>query len=110
MTHVLTLEIEGGHRFYIIVRAESEKSVFGVDPKELPLVMDTSINAEIPAVLLSMKKHLYERNALAKQGIFRTPGDESEIVQVKEELNRGTFTSCSDIHCVSTLIKVEDLQ
>jgi hypothetical protein len=51
MNHVIVLEIEGeysnlklknlgGGRYFILLRAESEKSVFGVDVSELDMVVD----------------------------------------------------------------------
>lgn len=40
VNHVIPIEVEGGGRTFIIVKAQSEKSVFGVDVSELELVED----------------------------------------------------------------------
>lgn len=40
MNHIILLEIEGGQKFFFVVRTESEKSVFGVDVSEVPMVED----------------------------------------------------------------------
>lgn len=55
-----------------------------------------------------MKNYLYDNGALNQPGIFRTPGDEAETMVVKDQLNRGTFCGCKDVHCVANLIKVHN--
>jgi hypothetical protein len=40
VNHIILLEIEGGQKFFFVVRTESEKSVFGVEVSELPMVQD----------------------------------------------------------------------
>jgi len=103
-SHVVTLEIEGGPRYFMVIKGESEKSVFGVDVAELECTNDAGL--QIPSVLVTMKNYLYENDALLKEGIFRLPGDENEGNTVKDQLNRGTFCGCKDVNCVANLIKV----
>jgi len=104
MSHVVIFELEGGQRFFIVLRAESEKSVFGMDVSDLDKVDDGGL--QIPVVLVALKKYLLEHNGLSAEGIFRQPGDDAETMQLKAQLNCGTFMGCKDIYCISNLIKV----
>jgi len=63
-------------------------------------------NLKVPAVLVTMRNYLYDNGAISHEAIFRLPGDESEGLVIKDQLNRGTFCGCKDIHCVANLIKV----
>jgi hypothetical protein len=89
-------------------------SVFGVDPMELELVhvcrgnatKGTATTSLVPRVLVLMKTYLYDQGGLDVEGIFRIAADEREMPQVRTALNRGEFVSCTDINCISTLIKV----
>jgi hypothetical protein len=91
-------------------------SVFGVDPSELKCKEvqvgnknnnNSSTNIMmIPQVLIQMKNYLYDQGGLEVEGIFRIAADENEMPMVRAALNRGSFESCNNIHCISTLIKV----
>lgn len=39
-------------------------------------------------------------------GVFRLQPDKAEAQRVKDEINSGTFAQCSDVCCISNLIKV----
>ena len=39
-------------------------------------------------------------------GIFRTAGDDDDLMTIREQVNRGTFTGCDDVHIIASLIKV----
>jgi len=104
LRHIVSLEIEGGQRFYIILEGKSVKSVFGIDPSSLEMVID--MGKQIPAVLVIIKKHLYENEFFTKEGIFFLTGDEEEGRKIKAELNRGTFQGSKDVFCLANLIKV----
>jgi hypothetical protein len=103
--------MEGDH---IVVR--KKPSVFGVDPSELKCKEvqvgnknnnNSSTNIMmIPQVLIQMKNYLYDQGGLEVEGIFRIAADENEMPMVRAALNRGSFESCNNIHCISTLIKV----
>ena len=83
-------------------------SFFGVNPAELECIEDTigSTTRLIPSVLVQMRYYLYQNDGLDIEGIFRIAADENEMPTVRNCLNRGTFVSCNDINCISTLIKV----
>jgi len=98
------LNILGVGRYFLVINFESEKSVFGVDFSELPLTEDNGQN--VPTVLVTMKKYLYDNGGLEQEGVFRLAGDEKETIGVKEQLNTDTFKGCDDINCVANLIKV----
>jgi len=87
-----------------LVNLESDKSVFGVDFYELPLVNDQG--RDVPEVLVTMKNYLFKNGGALQEGVFRLAGDETETMLVKEQLNNENFQSCNDINCVANLIKV----
>ncbi len=79
-----------------------------MDVNELPMTTDPTLGVTVPTVLTVMRNYLYDNGALTKQGIFRLTGDEAELVVIKDQLNRGTFTGCKDIHNVANLLKVRE--
>jgi len=104
LRQVICLDIEGLGRYFLMIRLESEKSVFGVDISELSLTHENGV--QVPEVLVRMKNYLYENGGLEQEGVFRLAGDESETILVKEKLNDGTFINTKDINCIANLIKV----
>jgi len=46
---------------------QSEKSFFGVDPKELEFVTDGEYS--VPSILVMIKNNIYENNGIKKEGI-----------------------------------------
>lgn len=101
---VLILEIEGLGRFFFVLNLASEKSVFGVHPGELPQTADEGL--QVPQVLATMRQWLVSHDGLRSEGIFRLAPDEAETLQIKSQLNKGEFQTCSDVNCISNLIKV----
>ena len=95
-------------------------SIFGVNPLELEstaVEMRSMAEEEeekstatstcmIPRVLIQMRHYLEEQGGLDVEGIFRIAANETEMPTVRAALNSGTFVSCNDINCISTLIKV----
>jgi RhoGAP domain len=104
LEEVLVLELDGIGQFYFVIELQSEKSVFGVDPSELELVDDCGL--PVPAVLATLGRFLHEHNGLDSEGIFRLAPDENETLAIKAQLNKGTFSHCSDVNCVANLVKV----
>eukprot|EP01089_Gocevia_fonbrunei_P003793 TRINITY_DN1373_c0_g1_i3.p1 TRINITY_DN1373_c0_g1~~TRINITY_DN1373_c0_g1_i3.p1 ORF type:complete len:293 (-),score=44.49 TRINITY_DN1373_c0_g1_i3:54-932(-) len=104
LQQIISLDVEGLGRHFLIVKLASEKSVFGVNPEELDLINDN--NHEVPSVLVTMKNYLLDNNGLHKEGIFRLSGDEKEIMSVKEKLSKSQFHGCDDINCIASLIKL----
>jgi len=62
--------------------------------------------SRIPDVLIKMGKYLLDHDGRNVKGIFRIAPDQNERDAVLVQLANGTFVSCTDIHCVSTGIKV----
>ncbi len=62
----------------------------------------------IPQFLLFAFDYLRTGNKLAEEGIFRLPGSNSELQELKEMLNDGKVMHMSDysIHTVASLIKL----
>jgi hypothetical protein len=48
---------------------QSEKSFFGVDPKELEFTTDGDYS--VPSLLVNIKSNIYENDGKSKEGIFR---------------------------------------
>jgi len=62
--------------------------------------------SRIPNILLLMGKYLLEKGGQNVKGIFRLAPDQYERDAVLQQLANGTFVECTDIHCISTGIKV----
>eukprot|EP00026_Physarum_polycephalum_P007830 Phypoly_transcript_07898.p1 GENE.Phypoly_transcript_07898~~Phypoly_transcript_07898.p1 ORF type:complete len:379 (+),score=41.02 Phypoly_transcript_07898:156-1292(+) len=101
---VVTIELEGGCKYFMVVSVDSEKSVFGVGVDELECVEDHGVR--VPQVLVTLRDYLYAHNGLQQEGVFRVQGDEKELQLVKNQLNKGTFTECKDVNCIASLIKL----
>lgn len=101
---VVTIELEGGCKYFIVISLDSEKSVFGVRVDELECVEDNGVR--IPQVLATLRNYLYNHQGLNQEGVFRVQGDEKELQRIKNALNKSTFTDCSDINCIASLIKL----
>lgn len=56
---------DGGH-YFIAVKAVSERSAFGAPLNEIDLVDDNGLM--IPAVLVVMKRYLYDQQGLNQEG------------------------------------------
>jgi len=62
--------------------------------------------SRIPNILILMGKYLLDRGGRNVKGIFRLAPDQNERDAVLQQLANGTFVECTDIHCISTGIKV----
>jgi hypothetical protein len=62
--------------------------------------------SRIPTILVAMGKYLLDRGGRNVKGIFRLAPDQLERDAVLQQLASGTFSECTDIHCISTGIKV----
>jgi hypothetical protein len=58
--------LSGGGHYFIAVKAASEKSAFGAPLNEIDLVDDNGLH--IPAVLVVMKRYLYDQQGLNQEG------------------------------------------
>ncbi len=53
-----------------------------------------------------MRKYLFANGGLQQEGIFRLAPDGDESSYVKQQLNANKFVKCSDVNCISNLLKV----
>jgi hypothetical protein len=60
----------------------------------------------VPTILLMMQRKLYIRDGLKIEGIFRINAENSEEVNVRDQLNSGVVPDEVDLHCLAGLIKV----
>ncbi|PAN39704.1 hypothetical protein PAHAL_7G262500 [Panicum hallii] len=79
-------------------------SVFGVSPTSLQCSYDQRGNS-VPTILLMMQRKLYIRDGLKIEGIFRINAENSEEVNVRDQLNSGVVPDEVDLHCLAGLIK-----
>eukprot|EP00744_Colponema_vietnamica_P011738 GILI01016495.1.p1 GENE.GILI01016495.1~~GILI01016495.1.p1 ORF type:complete len:486 (+),score=116.30 GILI01016495.1:52-1509(+) len=104
---VIIIEVSGGVRLFLGVRAESEPCVFGVEPESLE--MDFVNGVAIPRVLLSLVSSMEQLQAMESEGIFRLSPEDGRLQLCKRNVNR-TLThdciACLDPHCVAHLIKL----
>jgi len=103
---LIMIDIEGGFRFFLTLRLNSAKSVFGVPVNQLELVDDEGY--QIPKALKLMKSYLKKSNALIIEGIFRVQGDDTQTQFLRNEMNDNKFVpeNTTDPHCVASLIKI----
>eukprot|EP00033_Pygsuia_biforma_P004674 GCRY01005124.1.p1 GENE.GCRY01005124.1~~GCRY01005124.1.p1 ORF type:complete len:440 (+),score=109.41 GCRY01005124.1:191-1510(+) len=103
---VITVDIEGGLRYFVTVVFDSEAAVFGVDPHTLPQVTDN--NYLVPEVLSSLRHVLLDCGEwMLSKGLFQIPGAEDKVLALKNLLNRNQFSRklVTDPHSITTLIK-----
>ncbi|KAH7858097.1 hypothetical protein Vadar_019949 [Vaccinium darrowii] len=79
-------------------------SVFGVSTASMQLSFDSRGNS-VPTILLMMQRHLYAREGMQVEGIFRITAENSEEEYVREQLNMGVVPDDVDLHCSAGLIK-----
>lgn len=77
---VIIVDIEGGYRHFIVLRLNSEPSLFGIPYEDHELVEDYGVM--IPKVLLQMKQILYENEWLGTDGVFQIKGSEEEMYAI----------------------------
>lgn len=94
--------------YFIFMDVQSEKTLFGVDPSDLESVETNSLVGKIrvPAVLNTMGNYLRENNGLHKEGIFRNPSEESEVMEVKEKLSKKSFSQSKSVDTIANLLKI----
>mmetsp|Transcript_8534 Transcript_8534/g.35591 ORF Transcript_8534/g.35591 Transcript_8534/m.35591 type:complete len:442 (-) Transcript_8534:36-1361(-) len=96
----ITLEVPGVGRYFFVIRLQSETSVFGQDITQF-LNRGKGL---VPPVLEQLKAYLTEHGGMEQEQIFLRPGDEVELLAIKDQLNREVFEECKDLHCIATLI------
>eukprot|EP01133_Synstelium_polycarpum_P006175 gene6175-7152_t len=103
MRKVIIVEVEGGHRHFLIVQVESKRSAFGQP------ILDAELSPEkdllVPSALVELKSFLFANGGCLADSIFRVPpSDEQELFAIKEMVLR-TPIVCQDVHAIATLIK-----
>ncbi|TMW57475.1 hypothetical protein Poli38472_003400 [Pythium oligandrum] len=79
---------------------------FGLPLEAVPKRNVEGYSSKIPAVLHMMKECLVANNGITTEGIFRLAPDKGACAIVKQSINEGKFSGCSDVHIMSSLIKV----
>lgn len=79
---------------------------FGLPLEAVPKMKLDEYEAKIPAVLQMMKRYLLTHGGAQQEGIFRLAPDKGECQIVKQAINEGNFSSCSDVHIIANLVKV----
>lgn len=85
---------------------EALKETFGLPPQLCTCVEVPGYASPIPTVLQEMKEYLRFNRGYEAEGIFRKAPNKVEFERIKEQIRKGTFKACKDIHCISNLIKV----
>jgi len=103
---LIMIDIEGGFRFFLTLRLNSAKSIFGVPLSQLELTNDEGY--EIPVALKVMRDFLKKCNAFKLEGIFRVQGDDTQTQNLRNQMNDSKFNTGSgaDPHCIASLIKI----
>ena len=60
----------------------------------------------MPAVLAFLRRELYNNKGLESEGIFRLSGDETEMMSIKGQLNKGKYLPIPSVDNAATLLKV----
>jgi len=60
----------------------------------------------VPEILVQLRQMLYDCNGLQQEGIFRHSGTESELIPIRDRLNRGEIVTLTNPHNIATLLKV----
>ncbi|KAH3762533.1 GTPaseactivating protein gacA [Pelomyxa schiedti] len=100
----VNLQIEGAGCIFLTARIRCETGVFGVDPTTLDQVQDGEF--KVPAVLVALKKAFFENDGLDQEGVFRLAGEQLEVKQFKQQMNKGDFSMPTDVNAIATLIKI----
>lgn len=106
---IITIEIDGGSRFFIRYNVQSEPSQFGISVDEMTMGDDAifeGFSYRVPLLLSMLRAQLMEGKALTEEGIFRVAGDETETASAKSRINRGVFQGSHDINAIANLIKI----
>ena len=91
------LKIATGESYFITVRVSGESGgVFGVDPSTLDQDKDDDSGYTVPKCLIEMKKQLLGMNGIDHEGVFRLPGEVSEIARLKGVYNQKDWENSRD--------------
>eukprot|EP00164_Ancoracysta_twista_P004282 GFYU01005766.1.p1 GENE.GFYU01005766.1~~GFYU01005766.1.p1 ORF type:complete len:782 (+),score=213.83 GFYU01005766.1:184-2529(+) len=88
-----------------ITRAKQHTQVFGIDIDTL-VTRSASGRYKFPAVLVEMLEHI-RTTGLKVEGLFRVPGDRTEIETIASEFDKGVDVDLKkyDIHAVAGVLK-----
>jgi len=89
----------------LLLRKKPENIVFGVNPVNLPLLVDPT-GLSVPSVLYQMKLALLLYKGLEKDLIFIKPADEKRTKKLRQNVNMAfEITAEDDPHAIASLIK-----
>ena len=89
--------------YFLVVRANSEPSLFGTNLSMLELVPE--LGWRIPPCLVTLKRHLLELGGLSCEGIFRVSASEEDVLALRQQVNQHQPLQASSPHAVATPIK-----
>ncbi|KYQ90921.1 IPT/TIG domain-containing protein [Tieghemostelium lacteum] len=106
MRKIITIDVEGGYRYFILIQVESGKTAFGQDIEKEELIDDGGYN--IPKPLYYLKQFLVDNKGLHSESLFRQPPTSNqELYQIKEQFSKDPLNlKCQDINIIATLIKM----
>ena len=102
--HVVRVDVPEGLSYFVVINLKIEPRVFAVDWEDWAMIQDRG--HVVPKPMAQLRQYLYDQEALTSTGIFRLAADETEVNQIKADLNRGDFTGCRDVNTAATLLKV----
>jgi len=101
----VTLRIDGGPSLFINLRVSGESGVYGVDPMTLDLTEDNGYR--VPSILVGMKNCILKNNGVNVEGLFRLAGEQTEIIKIKDLMNKKTFDfNTKDVNTIASLLKI----
>jgi hypothetical protein len=109
---VLMLDVEGGLTHFVVIRASSERSVFGQELQLVQLLPDGNTGLRAPAPLLALKRALLEpaspHEGLRTEGVFRVAALEDEVQRLRILLNRHSYDELrnAEPHALAQLVKL----
>eukprot|EP01137_Pigoraptor_chileana_P016882 Opistho-2@74088 len=104
LSTVIRMDVEDGPDHFFVINIQSDECAFGVDVGDLVLVDDRGF--KVPSILKSLRECFVQCGGLKEPGVFRNPGDETEVKALKRALNSGSFTGSRDANSLATVIKV----
>jgi hypothetical protein len=79
---------------------------FGRDYESIPKSIVQGYPTGIASVLVMLQYELKKNGGLEMEGIFRVSADANDCNLIKDQINTGSFSGCSDPHVCASLIKI----
>lgn len=111
---LVALEVAGGLRLMVLLRAQAECRVFGIPYSLLPLAAAPEGFPGIPVPLLELRRRLTrgDREGLRTEGIFRVQPPGEEVAAIRAGLDAGTYdgetspvSALAAAHCIKVFLR-----